>query len=73
MNFISCEYHSGKEPMLDNAGDTGDPGSVSGLRRSRDVGNGNPLSYSCLENSIDGGAWWAAVHGVKKSQTRLST
>ena len=35
-------------------------------------GNGNPLQYSCLENSMDGGAWWAAIHGVTKSQTRLS-
>ena len=36
------------------------------------VGNGNPPQYSCLENPMDGGAWWAAVHGVAKSQTRLS-
>ena len=35
-------------------------------------GNGNPLQYSCLENPMDGGAWWAVVHGVTKSQTRLS-
>ena len=35
-------------------------------------GNGNPLQYSCLENSMDRGAWWAAVHGVTKSWTRLS-
>ena len=35
-------------------------------------GNGNPLQYSCLENPMDGGTWWAAVHGVAKSQTRLS-
>ena len=35
-------------------------------------GNGNPLQYSCLENPTDGGAWWAIVHGVAKSQTRLS-
>ena len=35
-------------------------------------GNGNPLQYSCLENSMDGGAWWAAVHRVVKSRTRLS-
>ena len=34
--------------------------------------NGNPLQYSCLENPRDGGAWWAAVHGVAKSRTRLS-
>ena len=35
-------------------------------------GNGDPLQYSCLENPMDGGAWWAAVHGVAKSQERLS-
>ena len=37
-----------------------------------EVGNGNPLQYSCLENSMDRGAWWATVHGVTKSQTQLS-
>ena len=36
------------------------------------IGNGTPLQYSCLENPMDGGAWWAAVHGVTKSQARLS-
>ena len=35
-------------------------------------GNGTPLQYSCLENPMGGGAWWAAVHGVAKSRTRLS-
>ena len=35
-------------------------------------GNGNPLQYSCLENPMEGGAWWATIHGVSKSQTRLS-
>ena len=35
-------------------------------------GNGTPLQYSCLENPMDGGAWWAAAHGVAKSRTRLS-
>ena len=35
-------------------------------------GNGNPFHYSCLENPMDGGAWWAAVHGVAEGQTRLS-
>ena len=35
-------------------------------------GNGTPLQYSCLENHMDGGSWWAAVHGVSKSRTRLS-
>ena len=34
--------------------------------------NGNPLQYSCLENPMDGGAWWATVHGGTKNQTRLS-
>ena len=34
-------------------------------------GNGTPLQYSCLENSMDGGAWWAAIHGVARSRTRL--
>ena len=40
--------------------------------RSSGEGNGNPLQYSCLENPMDGGAWWAAVYGVAKSQIRLS-
>ena len=39
---------------------------------TRREGNGNTLQYSCLENPMDGGAWWAAVHGVAKSRTRLS-
>ena len=42
------------------------------LRKSPREGNGNPLQCSCLENSMDGGAWWAAVHGVTKSQIRLN-
>jgi len=43
-----------------------------GWEASPGEGNGNPLQYSCLENPMDGGAWWATVHGVTKSQTRLS-
>ena len=50
----------------------GDPGSIPGLGRSSGEGSGNPLQYSCLENSMDKGAWWATVHGVTKSRTRLS-
>ena len=46
---------------------------IPGLGRSPGGGNGNPLQYSCLENSVDRGAWRATVHGVSKSQTRLST
>ena len=49
-----------------------DPGSIPGLGRSPGEGNGNPLQYSCLENPMDRGAWYATVHGVAKSQTRLS-
>ena len=52
-----------------NAGDTRDLGSISDLRRSPGVGNGNPLQYSCLENSMDRGAWWATGHGVTRSWT----
>ena len=48
------------------------PGSrIVGSYGSFGEGNGNPLQYSCLENSVDGGAWWAAVHRVPQSQTRL--
>ena len=54
-----------------NAGDTRDSGLISGLGRSPGVGNGNPLQYSCLENSMDSGAWWATVYGVIKTQTLL--
>ena len=52
-----------------NAGDAGDEGSMPGLGRSPGGGNGNPLQYSCLENSMDQRAWRAAVHEVGKSQT----
>ena len=48
------------------------PGSIPGSGRSPGEGNGNPLQYSCLENPMDGGAWWATVHGVAKSRTWLS-
>ena len=58
----------GKESVC-NAGDTGDMSSIPGSGRSTGVGNGNPLQYSCLENSMDREAWWARVHGVTKSQT----
>ena len=51
---------------------SGDPGSIPGWGRAPGEGNGTPLQYSCLENPMDGGAWWAEVHGVAKSQTQLS-
>jgi len=55
-----------------SACNAGDVGSIPRSGRSPREGNGNPLQYSCLENPMDGGAWWATVHGVAKSQTRLS-
>ena len=55
-----------------SACNAGDPGSIPGLRRSPGEGNGNPLQYSCLENPMDWGAWWATVHRVTKSRTWLS-
>ena len=48
-----------------------DLGSIPGSGRSPGVGHGNPLQYSCLENFMDRGAWWAIVLGVAKSCTRL--
>ena len=55
-----------------SAYDAGDPGSIPGWGTSPEEGNGNPLQYSCLENPMDGGSWWAIVHGVAKSWTQLS-
>ena len=52
-----------------NAGDTRDVSSIPGSGRSPGIGNGNSCQYSCLENSIDRGAWWAIVHGIAKNQT----
>ena len=56
-----------------NSADVRDAGSIPGSERSLGVGNGNPLQYSCLENAMDRGVWWATVHVVAKSWTRLST
>ena len=50
-----------------NAGDAGDVGSIPGSGRSPGGEKGNSLQYSCLENSMDRGAWWATVHGLAKS------
>ena len=57
--------------LPDNAGDVRDTGSIPGLGRSPGGEHGNPLQYSCLENLMDRGAWWAMVHGVAKSWTQL--
>ena len=61
---------AGKEPT--NAGDARDTGLILGSGRFPAEGNGNPLQYSCLENSMDGGAWRATVYGVAKSWRQLT-
>ena len=50
-----------------SAYNAGDPGLIPGLGRSPGEGNGNPLQHSCLENPMDGRAWWATVHGSAES------
>ena len=55
-----------------SAGDVRDVNLIPGSGRCLGEGHGNPFQYFCLENPMDGGAWWAAVHGVAKSRTRLS-
>ena len=55
-----------------NAGDASNVGLIAGSGRSPGEGNGNPLQYSCLEYPMDRGAWWATVHRMAKSDTRLS-
>ena len=66
MRFSRQEYWSGL-PFPSQ-----DLGSIPGLERSPGEGNGYPLQYSCLENSMDRGAWWVTVHGVTKSGTWLN-
>ena len=56
----------------ESACNEGDLGSIPGSGRSPGEGNDNPLQFSCLENSVDKGVWWATVHRVTKSHTWLS-
>ena len=56
----------------ESACNSGDPDLIPGLGRSSGKGNGNPLQYSCLENSMDREAWLATVHGVSKGRKQLS-
>ena len=60
------------QTVKESACNAGDQDSIPGLGTSPREGNGHPLEYSCLESSMDRGAWRAIVHGVPKSQTRLS-
>ena len=70
--YSALEGFPGGSDGKESACNAGDLGSIPGLGRSSGEGHGSPLQYSCLENPMDRGAWRAAVHGVAKSQTRLS-
>ena len=56
-----------------NAREAGDVSLIPGSGRSPGVGNGNPFQYSCMENSMDRGAWWATVHGIAKLEMTEAT
>ena len=68
---MSMDFPGGSE-VTASACNVGDLDLIPGLGRSPGEGNGNPLQHSCLENPMDGEAWWATVHRVTKSRTQLS-
>ena len=72
MSVSCCLGFPGSSDGKVSACNVGDLGSIPGSGTSPGEGNGNPFQYSCLENSMDGGARWAPVHGVTKSRTRRS-
>ena len=69
--YLQIYWYMGGSDVKDSTCKVGDPGSIPALGRSPGKGNGNPVKYSCLENSMDRGAWSAIGHGVIKSHTRL--
>ena len=71
-SFLWLSNFPGGSDCKVSAYSAGNPASIPGLGRSPGEGNGNPLQYSCLENPMDGGIWWATDHGVAKSQTWLN-
>ena len=75
--FFTFSGYSQVDPVVQNlsanAGGTRDMGLISGSGTSPIVGNGNPLQYSYLENSMDRGGWQASVHGATESQTQMSS
>ena len=71
MMLIATRGFPSSSDGKESACNAGDPDLIPGSGRSPEEGNGNPLQYSCLENCMDGGAWWATFHGVAKSQIRL--
>ena len=77
LNFLRAHCREWQSSLVgsdrkESACNVGDPGSIPGSERSPGKGNGNPLQYSCLENSTDRGDWWTTVHGVTKSRTQMS-
>ena len=68
---MSSDFHGGSDGK-ESTCNKGDTGSIFESGRSTGEGNGNPLQYSCLENSMDRGEWRATVHGITKNQTWLS-
>ena len=73
LHKLGCLWgFSGGPDGKESAYNAGDLGSIPGWGRSPGEENGNPLYYSCLENSKDKGTWWATVHVVSKNQTQLS-
>ena len=70
--FYRLLHFPGGSELKASAWNAGVMGLIPGSGRSPGEGNGNPLRYSCLENPMEGGAWWATVHGVAKSRTQLS-
>ena len=62
----------GAQTVKNLPANAGDPGLIPGSGRSHGEGNDDPLQYSCLGNPMDGGAWPVTVHGIAKSQARLS-
>ena len=79
LNFSITSYRKKKKKLgfpggsngKESAHNAGDLGLIPGLGKSPGEGNGSPLQYYCLGNPMDRGAWWATVHGVTKSWTRL--
>ena len=70
--YLHINIFPGSSEVKASAWNAGDPGSIPVSGRSPGERNGNPLQSSCLENPMNRGAWWATVHGVEKSRTRLS-
>ena len=69
LHFVNMVVAPGGIESKESSCSTGDPGSIPGSGRSPGVGNGHPLPYSCWENPMDEGAWWARLWGHKELDT----